>query len=412
MKLNIESWNIQELKDIFNINEPFTVDNIKKTIQEYIDNNIDNLSSLIDNDDKEVVIEFIKKASNKLVNYCNSLNNEFINEVPDNKLISSKNLIIDKTQDTFEKMKIYNPFKNHTRIINLNINTIFRKNYSTTSPTDFVFTLPTYYKNVVSMRIATFEFPNTVYMFNTKHLTNEFTIVTYKKVGSTVSNVKRHIIRIPDGMYGLDQFIDYLNNSIFNKREELRRVVAIFNDKRTKLNFVRKAATTPIDDPTLIFDLDFRISSNKERPIQLNMGWIMGYRKPYYKYSDDYLQFEDANTIDVEGFNPEGPLNLFGTPYFLLHINDFNTSSWNIYETMFQEGLINTTHIIDKIPNSGAKTIIQTNLSDNVDKIRRYNGPVDIKKLEVKLLDQFGLPLVMQSSDYSFTIQLEILQNT
>ena len=157
MKLNIESWNIQELKDIFNIKEPFTVDNIKKTIQEYIDNNIDNLSSLIDNDDKEVVIEFIKKASNKLVNYCNSLNNEFINEVPDNKLISSKNLIIDKTQDTFEKMKIYNPFKNHTRIINLNINTIFRKNY-TTSPTDFVFTLPTYYKNVVSMRIATFEF--------------------------------------------------------------------------------------------------------------------------------------------------------------------------------------------------------------------------------------------------------------
>ena len=100
-------------------------------------------------------------------------------------------------------------------------------------------------------------------MFNTKHLTNEFTIVTYK-VGSTVSNVKRHIIRIPDGMYGLDQFIDYLNNSIFNKREELRRVVAIFNDKRTKLNFVRKAATTPIDDPTLIFDLDFRISLNKE----------------------------------------------------------------------------------------------------------------------------------------------------
>ena len=32
------------------------------------------------------------------------------------------------------------------------------------------------------------------------------------------------------------------------------------------------------------FNLDFRLQSDLNRPIQLNLGWAMGYRKQYYSW--------------------------------------------------------------------------------------------------------------------------------
>ena len=32
------------------------------------------------------------------------------------------------------------------------------------------------------------------------------------------------------------------------------------------------------------FNLDFRIQDDENRPTQLNMGWILGYRQQYYNW--------------------------------------------------------------------------------------------------------------------------------
>ena len=46
------------------------------------------------------------------------------------------------------------------------------------------------------------------------------------------------------------------------------------------------------------------------------MGWLLD-RKPYYKYSEDYTQISDVDINNsCNGFIPEAPINLFGTPYF------------------------------------------------------------------------------------------------
>ena len=41
--------------------------------------------------------------------------------------------------------------------------------------------------------------------------------------------------------------------------------------------------TTPLN----VFDVDFRTQSNLTRPVQLNFGWVIGYRNPIYIYNEN-----------------------------------------------------------------------------------------------------------------------------
>jgi hypothetical protein len=51
-------------------------------------------------------------------------------------------------------------------------------------------------------------------------------------------------------------------------------------------------------------------------------------------------------------------------------------------------------------------------INENVNpltKIRKYNGPINLKKIHVKLLDKFGELIDLNQMDFSFTLELELL---
>ena len=51
-------------------------------------------------------------------------------------------------------------------------------------------------------------------------------------------------------------------------------------------------------------------------------------------------------------------------------------------------------------------------INDNTNvlaKIRRYNGPVNLSKLQIKVLDKFGNVIDLNQMDYSLTLEMEIL---
>lgn len=407
MNYNIESWSIDELKEIFDIDELLNVNVIKKKVNEYIVK----LQSMYSDNDKDKVIEFVNKACDKLIEYCDKdsylLNDgiESNNDYLINKKLDNHKL---ETFDVEYKSGNINPLRKQIRVLNLDIDTLFRTSYNTTSSTDFVYSLPVNLKNVLSMRVASIEFPNTVYPITSKNKSNEFTIITYDIAGGVKTNIEKHKIVLPDGMYEIEYFIDYLNNTIFTSKPALERVCAVFNQNNSTINFILDTDT--YDPDVNQFDLDFRIESNPKRAIQLNLGWLLGYRKPYYNYDVDYVQISNVNISNPNnGYLPEASINLFGTPYFYLHVNDFNNNFSPIYEVMFREGVITSSHILDKIPNTGQQNIIQSNISDTTKKTRYYYGPVNIQRLEIKLLDRFGKPVDIQKSDFSFTLQLEIL---
>ena len=78
-----------------------------------------------------------------------------------------------------------------TQTMNLNLNSCFRANYYMSSATDFMYTLPSPIKNVVSMRLASIELPNAWYLSRN----NKFSIQ---------HNCALYEVCIPDGNYDMD----------------------------------------------------------------------------------------------------------------------------------------------------------------------------------------------------------------
>jgi hypothetical protein len=55
---------------------------------------------------------------------------------------------------------------------------------------------------------------------------------------------------------------------------------------------------------------------------------------------------------------------------------------------------------------------ISLNIDDSASpltKRRLYNGPINLKVINIKILDQFGNVIDLNNMDFSFTLELEIL---
>lgn len=315
---------------------------------------------------------------------------------------------------------INNPLKQHTYRRTVNINTRFRNNYFNTKSTDFLYNLPFELKNVISMRVLSAEIPNCMYIFSADQGTNEFTIETFDVSGDEYINEERHVIKIREGKYSGKELENYLNSFIFNQDQGLERVACKYNETSCKFQFFYDdrppgdGAGPYGGDPfgsevEKRFNIDFRLSENQNRPIQLNMGWILGYRQAYYYWDKHYVPISKASYDRYDGYNPESTYDFIGSKYFLLAINDFNKNFSNSIISPFQEGVMKENGVIAKIPNTpnNDNTLIYDSI-DDINEDRIYNGPVNIDRMHIQLLDELGRPVDLINQDYAFTISVEI----
>ncbi len=170
------------------------------------------------------------------------------------------------------------------------------------SSSNFIIRLPTSYDKVVSMNLRAIEMPHTFYTFNAKMKNNVFTIVDV----SDPNNPVPYIFEIMPGNYSNDELIAQINYSI-QKSALVNQVFVKLNTITSKIYFFSLN--------NFQFDLDFNLPNKEIRDISLNFGWILGYRKGYYYYSDvvdenlcyypsDYKQHtysdsNDSNFIEI-----------------------------------------------------------------------------------------------------------------
>ena len=156
------------------------------------------------------------------------------------------------------------------------------------------------------------------------------------------------------------------------------------------------------------FNIDWRIEKNKDRNIQLNMGWMLGYREEYYSYDTKYIEVSKVNVDNTYGFGGESMFKPLSTNYIFLSVNDYNNNFTPSLLSPFSVSTFNDNNILAKINTLDGKTIYNSG-NYNINSVRQYFGPINIKKLEIKLLDEFGRVIDLNNLDYSFTLALEIL---
>ena len=420
--LDTSNYSKQDYYDIFNLDKSLTitkslVEEKHKTLLNNIENeNIDEeqkkeISTFL-TECKKNLLEIIKKDSNyKLIN------SDFVQDMNQSITFNNSHHVIKKDgSDEYHTNKI-NPLPKNTTSTLLNINTKFRKNFYETSATDFVLDLPEEFKNVVSITVVSVQVPNSNYTFCSSYGTNEFTVELFDLSGNlattdwdnTVRETK--VIKIKEGIYTGPILQDYLNTNVFSIGE-LKRIGCKYDGISRKFRFFRdfraeeKGGMEDTGQVKRCFNIDFRLNEDKNRPIQMNMGWILGYRQQYYNWEEDYVDASGVNFKLDQGYNPEAVYDNLGSRYFILCIDDFNKNYSNTLSSPFTESVFNNETAIAKVPNNPNSV----NFDDIFYQSRRnYFGPVNIKKIKIQLLDELGRVVDLNNNDFSFSIQIEQL---
>lgn len=252
----------------------------------------------------------------------------------------------------------------------LNIDTRFRENYYKTNSTDFHVSLPIRIKGVTKMKLCSLELPFTVYNVSASQGNNVFYI------GPALTPIK-----LPDGNYTVEMMQTELN-------AQLGATYEAIIDKRTKRVVIAAVGATD-------FILKFATDSNTN--LQQTLGWMLGFRFGQYEGNTSYVS--------------EAPYILKSPRYIFLRIDDYNNTANESIIAAFNSS-ISTSNILAKISNAEHidDNIFMMTLEDKFVsgcKERNYSGPVDIEKLRIQLVDEYGRIVNLNGSDFSFSLEFE-----
>ena len=301
------------------------------------------------------------------------------------------NVIIDTFPNTVVPGKI-NPLKRIVQYTNLHLNSCFRDKYYNSNPCDFHYNLPSEIKNVLSLRLASIELPNAWYLYNYLRGNNRFKIEITIPVPCEGKKCAVFDIIVPDGNYDADTLVEYLNTTYFYKSKNknalqyIKFAISKYNNK-TEFGLIDNCP----DD--IVFSLHFTAGDN----IMETFGWSLGFRLSRY--------------IKIEGsIQSEGLFDGGGDRYIYFALNDFQYNV-NEHNIVYFECSTLYENILAKIPTVNGKLclIVDENEGNNYTKTRRYNGPINLQKFHVLLMDKFGEVIDLNNMDFSFTLELEIL---
>lgn len=470
MELDSSKYSYSELLKVMNIDDN---DNInEKIIQSKLNDKI--ISILNANSDdlpesKDNIIKFFTKTAFSIVNNKKKDNNENINEIskPIPNEENEKNLINDYYTNFNSKLLptgyirkplpnqisintnnnrfvqgLVNPVERETYTTLLSINSKFRNEY-TSSSTDFTVNLNEPYHNVVSLKLASFEYINSYYNFSNHLRTNRFRIefFQYHEVTEVINTNSKfdHTFIFNEGHYNICSLIDVINELFIEPNQQYSNILFIdYIDSKGKIIFKLNPGNTsnlPANNHLWGFNLDFRDSEIPNRVEFLNFSWLLGYRKNFYYFFNNIsidccpppINYEKPcniensnyvikpNDIFEIGFNPESVANFIGTHYFLLEVDDFNKNQTQVFKSNSElqnnikaKFTYSFSNILARIPNiADAFTMGFEDSSDRVFKTRKYLGPIKLSKLKIRLLDENGNVVNFLNNDIIINLEIE-----
>ena len=468
--LDIDSYNVNELKNILNLKNPFTLEDIvnnENLLREKL-----LMDKSISQDKRKDIIKFLDQVKKKLVEVTKKRDFRF---KPNNQyLLNEEHAVV--ARPGISVSSNINPVpRDETTVEGTSKHTIhrllcldsrFRNNYYTTLSTDYQVTLPTTIKNVISMELSALEFPSTYFQIS-KSLGNNYFWIGWTNPraqittgGGTAStgtpDLLWYYISIPDGNYKRLEIQDAVNEQIqiaiqnnFSATESDARPICIIDEHTTKTVFTiangkgtdaakidssgngtgpggstwtpllyvyfnrssgaNNGAATPSTSSEGFASVGNGISDPPSvdlagnNGIVQNLGWILGFRLGEYNGSQSYVS--------------EGCYDAWGTKYIYIVVNDFNKNVNNFVVTAYNESIgksnvlarISTDSATSSDFNNGLSLTNDTVTQNNAIKKRFYFGPVDISRLHLQILDEFGRILDLNNMDYSMALNLVCL---
>ena len=371
-------------------------------LKECVDKKIQAISQLnLSLEEKSKIINFIKRIHFSLKDKLNIKGNNNLAGIMDEsysitdlqqdiKKLSS--VVQERREKELESIYIspvnqgvVNDLKRNIITSQLSIDTKFRKNYFSSKSSNFTINLATPLKNVISMKMSSMEIANIQHVISETLGTNGFKVTKTPSSGSSVTAT----IKVPSGNYDTTT----LESTLTGVSTDVNTLAYAGCSISINSNTMRATISGTSNGDRL--ELDFQNLVHQNAPPMKTLGWVLGFRKRHYKGQQSYTG--------------EGTVDLAGCKYIFLCINDFKNTTQDVCTILYENSFLRK-HILARIPmREGKGAVLFDDTSDKITKKRHYFGPVNIDKLHIQLIDEYGMEIDMNYNDYSFALEFDIL---
>lgn len=434
INLNVEEYSIDDIFSLLDIN--INEDTNYLDLKDVINSKIDKYIIFFRGQQNQNIVDFFEKIRESLFG---TLNPDIQNKTEAEDLLIESGSTLDaeknrglktNTTDTTNK-ELYdskkgagNPINRKTITKLLNVDSRFRKNYSTSTSTNYKMDLPYEINNVIEMKLSDLEFPSTYYPF-TDEYQNNYMWLKFESGNEALTFV---YIYIEPGNYYHTSLIQKIQDDINNMGIDIKitfnlsyentggigvgnGLVSIGVNSESnitsigdiELNFQGQMLPSTVENYNMTqkFVLDLEEQANiintyyygkSVIDYKQRLGWMLGYREEVYNNSTYHLS--------------EGILDILGPKYLYLIVDDFNNSNNKNFFNSSEKTMLND-NILARISIKGYAFSIQSQTDLSIySEPRYYYGPVNINKLSVKLVDEYGRHVNLNYMDFSFTLSL------
>ena len=272
-------------------------------------------------------------------------------------------------------------YRKETQVTVLNVDSRFRVNRAEPS-TNFLFRLLDPIKNVISIRLASAEIPNSFYAFSSAR--NNVSFYLAYPSGTTAT-----LVTIGNGNYSQTPYPD--TSSILTAVQNAMTVAFPTANFSVVLDSVSGLITISCGSGT--FDVDFMPDKDNLLSREYGLGYNLGYR-----------EFNYYNQTDLKA---ESILNTTDTNYVFLSLDD----DWKVttHETPRTTQLTTFAKIV---MNSAKYQFTYDNGSNTITKEYFFQQPANVSSFQVRLSDMYDQDIDLVGMDFSFTIELRAVMNS
>lgn len=294
-----------------------------------------------------------------------------------------------------DKSKLSVRYHKDVQNIVINVDSRFRNATMSMSPsnpninpqtsTNFLFRTSRMYKNIISAKLTSLEFPNTFKTFSRSRGNTSFNIT----VGSTTAN-----LLIGDGNYltsGSTQIIDY----DLIRADLALQLTTAFPLETFTVTYVNNRLTILNGN---VFSMVFASPSSIS-----NLGL---FSSSLYNGLGTYLGFLNYSYTGSTSYTAEVAPQLIGDAYIYLSINDWsNIEHQDLNQTNF------TAFIKILLLNGKNQMVFDTITTNTTSKIYQFTQPVNVNNLQIQFLDPFGVVIDLDNANISMTLEFQEVLN-
>jgi hypothetical protein len=153
------------------------------------------------------------------------------------------------------------------------------------------------------------------------------------------------------------------------------------------------AGSDTVKNIELNFIADRNGLEDRNTPLPLKFGWLLGFRNGIYTGNINYVS--------------EGLIDLTGPKYLFLVVDDYNNNVNNNFYSAFSSSILNK-NILARISLLAGSSfnIVQQDNFNLISTPREYFGPVNLQTMNIQLLDEYGRIVDINNMDFSFCLTL------